>query len=79
MVVTKRGSNPIIFARTETTHFPPSLLQAQKEKALNDVVYQAEEDGSLKHTPLPTIEEEEEVVVKKKTEKQKEPSSFKVR
>ena len=78
VVVSRRGSNPIIFARTETTHFPPSLLQAQKDTALNDVVYQAKEDGSLKQTPLPTIEEEEEVVMKKKEEKQKEPSSFKV-
>ena len=78
MVVTKRGSNPIIFARTETTHFPPSLLQAQKEKALNQIVYQADEDGSLKHTPLPTIEEDEEAEVNKESENQKSPSSLKV-
>ena len=78
MVVTKRGSNPIIFARTETTHFPPSLLQAQKEKALNQIVYQADEDGSLKHTTLPTIEEDEEAEVNKESENQKSPSSLKV-
>ena len=52
--------NPIIFARTETTHIPVSLDKTKVHSDLKDAIYSVEEDGSLKLTPLPTICEEEE-------------------
>lgn len=52
--------NPIIFARSETTHIPVSLEKATIYSPLNDAIYSAEGDGSLKLTPLPTIGEEKE-------------------
>ena len=57
----RRGSNPIIFARTETIHIPKQLENLSQQK-LQEAVYRAEDDGSLKQTPLPLIDEEEEEV-----------------
>ena len=54
------AQNPIIFARTETTHIPVSLDKTKVHSELKDAIYSVEEDGSLKMTPLPTICEEEE-------------------
>lgn len=69
-----KGSNPIIFARTETTHIPKTLADTKNQEKLYDAVYSLSDDGSLKHSPMPLIEEETE-----KETKQKKPSAFKVR
>ena len=52
--------NPIIFARTETTHIPVSLDKTNVHTDLRNAIYSVEEDGTLKTTQLPTICEEEE-------------------
>ena len=51
------ASNPIIFARTETTHIPKHLLEVSQHQKLRDAIYSAQEDGSLKPTPLDSIKE----------------------
>ena len=64
------AQNPIIFARTETTHIPVSLDKTKVHSELKDAIYSVEEDGSLKMTPLPTIcEEEEEKGVRSRIQK----------
>ncbi|KAK8818497.1 hypothetical protein WA577_003800 [Blastocystis sp. JDR] len=51
--------NPIIFARTETSHIPKTLQHLQHPKELQNAVYSAHVDGSLKRTPSsPAVEEE---------------------
>ena len=49
--------NPIIFARTETSHIPKSLQTVVFHKELLNAVYSASEDGSLKQTPTENTEE----------------------
>lgn len=68
-----KASNPIIFARTETTHIPKTLAATKNQEKLYDAVYSLSDDGSLKHSPMPLIEEETE-----KETNQKKPSAFKV-
>ena len=55
-----KASNPIIFARTKTVHIPKTLIQQQSHEKLADAVYSVDDNGSLKHTPMPLIREEEE-------------------
>ena len=50
--------NPIIFARTETSHIPKSLQTAVFHKDLLNTVYSASEDGSLKQTPTENLRED---------------------
>ena len=57
--VQPEASNPIIFARTETTHIPQQLLHVSQHKKLRDAIYSAKEDGSLKLSPLVSIQESE--------------------
>ena len=52
--------NPIIFARTETTHIPVALEEAEKRTPLRDAIYSADPSGNLKVTPMPPISEREE-------------------
>lgn len=52
--------NPIIFARTETTHIPVALEEAENRTPLRDAIYSADPNGNLKLTPLPPISEKEE-------------------
>lgn len=62
----RKGSNPIIFARTETIHIPKQLEDLSEQK-LQNAVYSVEKDGSLRSTPMPIIEEtneESELVIK---------------
>ena len=72
------AQNPIIFARTETTHIPVSLDKTKVHSELKDAIYSVEEDGSLKMTPLPTIceEEEEKVEQKESSRHQKRPGKI---
>ncbi|KAM7452744.1 hypothetical protein BLSTO_06517 [Blastocystis sp. subtype 1] len=51
--------NPIIFARTETSHIPRTLQHLQHPKELQNAVYSAHVDGSLKRTPSSLAVEEE--------------------
>ena len=53
------ASNPIIFSRTETTHIPQQLLHVSQHKKLRDAIYSAKEDGTLKLSPLVSIQESE--------------------
>ena len=62
----RRGSNPIIFARTETIHIPKPLEDLSEQK-LQNAVYCVEKDGSLRCNRMPVVEEvneESELVVK---------------
>ena len=52
--------NPIIFARTETSHIPRTLQHLKHPEGLHDAVYSAHSDGSLKRTPLAAAEERKE-------------------
>ena len=54
--------NPIIFARTETSHIPKSLQTAVFHKDLLNTVYSASEDGSLKQTPTENPEETKSIL-----------------
>lgn len=56
--MTKRR-NPIIFARTETSHIPRNFQRNRKPDELQNYVYSAQDDGSLRQTPTPFREEEE--------------------
>ena len=52
VVTSSRKQNPIIFARTTTTHIPERLKNTYLTKLVEDTVYSASHDGSLKQTPI---------------------------
>lgn len=56
--MTKRR-NPIIFARTETSHIPRNFQKNRNPDELQNFVYSAQDDGSLRQTPTPFREKEE--------------------
>ena len=55
-----KTSNPIIFARSETTHIPLRLAQQTLQSSLSNPIYSLDSSGSLMPVPLETISEEEE-------------------
>ena len=65
----RRKQNPIIFARTETEHIPERLSNNVNVKDAYNTIYSTNSDGSLKKTPLYSIEEEgdDELTEKKKS------------
>ena len=59
LAFTTEKRNPIIFARTETSHLPKSLQHETQIKDVTHTIYSSNKDGSLKQTTLSRIDEEE--------------------
>ena len=70
-----KTSNPIIFARSETTHIPLQLAQQSIQRSLSNPIYNLDSSGSLAPVSLETIHEEEEEESKVVAENPKQPMS----
>ena len=62
LAFTTEKRNPIIFARTETSHLPKSLQHETQIKDVTHTIYSTNKDGSLKLTTLSRIDEEESLL-----------------